>query len=86
MLETSNNGKGLGGIGGRSSISEDELFSDAATEFVDSGVNSGNEERFEDVREPATDVERGVKDDPNVGQSFKDGGLAGNFLVDLNIY
>lgn len=86
VLETSNSAKGSGGIGERSNRSEDELFSDAATEFPDSGINSGIEERFEDAREPAPNVEKVAKDDPNVSQSFKVGGIAGKFVVDLYIY
>lgn len=85
VLETSNNGKGSGGIGDRSNRSEDELFSDAATEFLDSS-GSGIEERFEDVRESATNVEKGANDYPNISQSFEDGDIAGKLVVDLNIY
>lgn len=77
VLETSNNEKGSGGIGERSNRSEYELFSDAVAEFSDGGITSAIEERLEDIQEPAINVEKVAKDDPNTSQPLRDGTLVG---------
>ncbi|KAL3619948.1 hypothetical protein CASFOL_034860 [Castilleja foliolosa] len=47
-----------GGVGARSNKSEDDVFSDAVTEFSDSGISPRLEERFESVRELDTILEQ----------------------------
>ncbi|KAL2469454.1 C2H2-type domain-containing protein [Abeliophyllum distichum] len=53
-----------GGAGEKSNKSEDEVFTDAATEFSDSGVSPSLEERLESVVSDKS-VEKGMVDDLN---------------------
>ncbi|KAJ4845631.1 hypothetical protein Tsubulata_038342 [Turnera subulata] len=61
ILERSDNEKASGvggGLGERSSRSEEELFSDAPTEFIDTGGSSpGTEETLKDIKEPGISVD-----------------------------
>ncbi|MCD7472187.1 hypothetical protein HAX54_013195 [Datura stramonium] len=50
--------KDVGGIGDKSYRSEDETFSDAVTEFSDSGISPGLEERPEGVKNLNTNVKK----------------------------
>lgn len=68
-----------------SNRSEDEVFSDAVAEFSESGTNLGIKEALKDAQEPATNVEKVVKDDPKMSKSFKDGDIAGKLVVVLII-
>lgn len=62
---------GSGGVGGRSSRSEDEVFSDAVTEFSDSGCSPGIEEPLEGVKELDKNVQRTVEGDRGGFQLLK---------------
>lgn len=45
------NAEGSGRVGEKSNKSEDDVFSDAVTDFSDIGISPRLEERFENVRE-----------------------------------
>lgn len=49
-----------GGVGGKSNRSEDDVFSDAVTEFPDSGISPRLEERFDNVRGLDKSIEQKV--------------------------
>lgn len=84
-VETSKNGIGTGGIGERSNRMEDEVFSDAVTEFLDSGISPGIEQVLEDARESTTNVEKVAKDGFDAKQPLEDNSItvAGSISEDL---
>lgn len=74
--------KPSGGIGEKSNRSEDEFFSDAVTEFSDTGFSPGIEERPKDATvAAATDVQKSGEKDLTVFYSFKDKAITGKFLL-----
>ena len=79
--ETSKNGIGTGGIGERSNRMEDEVFSDAVTEFSDSGISPGIEQVLEDARESITNVEKVAKDGFDAKQPLEDNSITGQLLM-----
>lgn len=79
VLETINHEKPCGGTGLISNRSEDDVFSDAAAEFLDSGSGVGSNERIANVREPVADVENILKNEAETIQSSKNDPNAGKF-------
>ena len=57
-LETGNNEKGNEGNGEKLIRSEDEVFSDAVADFLDSGSNPEIKERLQDNLDSGANVER----------------------------
>ncbi|PIN19072.1 hypothetical protein CDL12_08241 [Handroanthus impetiginosus] len=61
-----------GGVGGKSNKSEDDMFSDAVTEFSDSGISPHLEEQFKSVRGVDKSVEeKSVESDLYPNDSLK---------------
>ncbi|KAK3034157.1 hypothetical protein RJ639_034653, partial [Escallonia herrerae] len=60
-----------GGVGELSNRSEDEVFSDAVTEFSDSGFSPATGEKSEEIKELDKDVKKTVVVDLDASQSFK---------------
>lgn len=77
--------KELGGSGGtgllRSCKSEDEVFSDAVTEFSDSGIGPSMEERLERVGQLEKNVGKELVYELNDSQQTKDDGTDGKQLM-----
>lgn len=48
-----------------SNRSEDDVFTDAAAEFLDSGSGAVNEQRLANVQEPTADVKNVLKNEAN---------------------
>ncbi|KAK2980441.1 hypothetical protein RJ640_013995 [Escallonia rubra] len=61
-----------GGVGELSNRSEDEVFSDAVTEFSDSGFSPATGEKSEGIKELDKDVKKTVVGYLDASQSFKD--------------
>ena len=76
---------GDGRSGERSNKSEDELFTDAVTEFTDtSGFIPANEERLEDATPVDSKVEKITARHLTMFYSFKDNAVAGKILKGLD--
>ncbi|KAF3456689.1 hypothetical protein FNV43_RR01343 [Rhamnella rubrinervis] len=69
--KTFNQKKPCGGTGLVSNRSEDDVFSDAAAEFLEGGSGAGSDERLANVREPVSDVENILKNESDIFQSSK---------------
>ncbi|KAL5781956.1 hypothetical protein ACOSP7_006985 [Xanthoceras sorbifolium] len=68
--------RGCGGTSERSHKSEDEVFSDAVTEFNDTRFSPGTEERMEDARAAESNVEKIMARKITMFYSFKDNAIA----------
>lgn len=64
---------------------EGEVFSDAATEFLDHGVGGRGQGRVEDAGESATKVEKSLKVESNATQSIECGPVAGELSTLLQL-
>ena len=73
VLVCSSNEKGSVGIGDISNRSEDEVFTDAVTEFPESGYSSVTGEHTRDVKEQEIDQEFNKA----TAQTSRDGSIAG---------
>lgn len=71
---------GRGDNDGRSSRSEDELFSDAVTEFNEAGPTVGSGEHLEEAKLAENSDGKGPSRNLTMFYSFKDNALAGEFL------
>uniref|UniRef100_A0A2P2IW66 Uncharacterized protein LOC8270577 isoform X1 n=2 Tax=Rhizophora mucronata TaxID=61149 RepID=A0A2P2IW66_RHIMU len=70
LPEKSANETGSIGMGQRSARSEDDVFSDAVTEFPEGGSVPAMEEHPRCIREPATNAEIIAKNDDKTSQSY----------------
>ncbi|KAI8005044.1 hypothetical protein LOK49_LG08G02192 [Camellia lanceoleosa] len=77
IVKKSTNEFSSGGIGERSNRPEDEVFSDAVTEFSYSGFSPVNEQRFAGVGVSDKNVENVVEGDPGINRQFKVDATAG---------
>lgn len=82
-MEAGSNEKGSGGTGVLPNRSEEDVFSDAATDFTDSGLGSGAQERLVDAGKSAIIVEKIVKSESNTIQSSEGGPIAGRLSIFL---
>lgn len=62
------------------------MFSDAATEFSDSGISPANEEHLESITGSDKNVEKTVEADLDAGQLLKVEGIEGKHLMTLLIF
>ncbi|KAH7573358.1 hypothetical protein JRO89_XS03G0128600 [Xanthoceras sorbifolium] len=76
--------RGCGGTSERSHKSEDEVFSDAVTEFNDTRFSPGTEERMEDARAAESNVEKIMARKITMFYSFKDNAIAALTPGDLD--
>lgn len=81
------NAEGSGRVGDKSNKSEDDVYSDAVTDFSDSGISPSLETRFESVREPNKIMEqKGVEGDLHGGGSLKVDEIAGKHYKGYLVY
>lgn len=85
ILKASGYEKGSGGTRDLPNRLEDEVFSDAAAEFLDSGFGSGTQENQVDAAKSAIDVEKIVKSESNTIQSSEGGPIAGKLSIFLQL-
>ncbi|PON55711.1 Zinc finger, C2H [Parasponia andersonii] len=76
VLRASSYEKGSEGTRELTNRSEDEVFSDAAAEFSDSGFGAGSQERLVDAGESAVNVEKIVKSESHTIPSSECGPIA----------
>ncbi|KAL5542714.1 hypothetical protein UlMin_010424 [Ulmus minor] len=76
VLEASNHEKRRVATRELSIRSEDDVFSDAAADFSDSGASAGTQGRLRDVGQPETTVERNLTNESSSIESVKAGPIA----------
>lgn len=76
-----------GRIGDKSNKSEDDVYSDAVTDFADSGVSPRLEEHFESAKELNKSMDqKGVEGDLHGGGSLKVDEVAGKHFKGYSLY
>lgn len=80
-MDRTSSDKRRSGIGERSNRSEDDVFSDAVTEFPDGGFTPGTEEKLMGARAAVTRVASVNETELSTFYSFKDIEFAGMTLM-----